>query len=68
MLKREKNIDSKALLQLYKIYLMQANQEIDDKNAYCCKHDDSGGHPDYHCDTHDNTPSKRLRLINNVTN
>lgn len=50
----KKNVGKKVLLELYKIYLVQANQQIDSKNVCCCKHDNSGGHPNYHCNTHDN--------------
>lgn len=60
----KENIDKKALLKLYKEYLMQANQKIDDKNMYCCRHDNSGGHPNYHCNTHDNY----VRVLRNNKN
>ena len=43
---------------------MQANQKIDDKNMYCCRHDNSGGHPNYHCNTHDNY----IRVLRNNKN
>lgn len=40
-------------------------------NNINCIHDDSGGHPDYHCDQHDNTPSRMVKrpispIIKNV--
>lgn len=62
-MERNLNANLKELLSLYKFYLMQANQEMDNSNIYCCRHDDSGGHPDYHCDTHDNIPTRGPILV-----
>ena len=61
--------EMKALsLSLYELYLAQASEKI---NSYHENgHDNSGGHPDYHCNQHDNTPSRMMRLVltKDVTN
>ncbi len=75
-MKKENNTQTlkkiKALsLSLYELYLKQSGQEIFDMSScHENNHDNSGGHPDYHCNQHDNTPDrmKRLILIKNVTN
>ena len=43
----------KLAAELRVIYGTQSQNSID---GYPVLHDDSGGHPDYHCDQHDNTP------------
>lgn len=49
----------KELLKYYKKYLAQGKQKLVTGGSYIgAFHDDSGGHPDYHCDQHDNTPSR----------
>lgn len=56
------------LLNLYKRYLEQANQqEIDIIGYHVNEHDNSGGHPDYHNNSHDNTIGT-LKVKRNVTN
>lgn len=51
-------INQKQLLQLYKIYIIQSNNNTIGIES----HDDSGpGDPDYHCDTHDNYPTMITR-------
>lgn len=53
----EKILTLKKLKELYQIYLNQSGMN----NNINCMHDDSGGHPDYHCDQHDNTPSRMVK-------
>lgn len=53
----EKILTLKKLKELYKIYLNQSGTN----NMINCMHDDSGGHPDYHCDQHDNTPRQMIK-------
>jgi hypothetical protein len=64
--------EMKALsLSLYEFYLAQASEKITEMNSYHENgHDNSGGHPDYHCNQHDNTPSRMMRLVltKDVTN
>lgn len=59
-------IYQKQLLQLYKIYVIQSNNNTIGVEL----HDDSGpGDPDYHCDTHDNYPTmitrRRVKSVSN---
>ena len=46
--------EMKALsLSLYELYLAQASEKITEMNSYHENgHDNSGGHPDYHCNQH----------------
>lgn len=57
-MRKQEIFNFKELLELYKKYLIQANQEkLCISNGYHDNgHDNSGGHPNYHNDTHDNTP------------
>ncbi len=50
----------RKLLKLYKIYLSQGY----DNSKIFFYHDDSGGHPDYHVDQHDNYPRLENISIN----
>ena len=59
------------IIEMSNVYLSQAGQtNLNNNGFFKCIHDDSGGHPDYHCDQHDNTPGRALKrsLIKNVTN
>jgi uncharacterized sporulation protein YeaH/YhbH (DUF444 family) len=39
----------KVVEELYNTYLKQSNCYFSNSNDNNCWHDDSGGHPDYHC-------------------
>ena len=53
-----------SLLSLYDLYLEQAGQKNIEMNSYHENgHDNSGGHPNFHCNQHDNTPSRMMRLV-----
>lgn len=53
-----------AMKGLYEEYLIQSGSN----NCKNCIHDDSGGHPDYHCDQHDNTPVRTMIKKRNAKN
>lgn len=58
-MKKQEKFNMKELLKYYKKYLAQGKQKLVTGGSYIgAFHDDSGGHPDYHCDQHDNTPSR----------
>ncbi len=60
-MKNEKKFNTKHLLELYKLYLIQANQEnLNMNNYHSNEHDNSNTHPDYHNNSHDNTPGKMI--------
>lgn len=75
-MKKEKKIqiiekNKLLLLSLYETYLEQSGQkDIEITNSHENDHDNSGGHPDFHCNQHDNTPGKMKGLIltKNVSN
>lgn len=68
-MKKEKKIQElkemkTSLLSLYDLYLKQAGQKNIEMNSYHENgHDNSGGHPNFHCNQHDNTPSRMMRLV-----
>ncbi len=58
----------KVVEELYNTYLKQSNCCFSNSNDNNCWHDDSGGHPDYHCNQHDNTPVRIMVKCPNVKN
>ena len=58
-----------AVQEIYKEYLSQSSiGYLDEINAHENEHDDSGGHPDYHNDSHDNTPGVYKAVLKNSDN
>ena len=58
-MKKKEKFNMEELLKYYKKYLAQGKQKLVTSGSYIgAFHDDSGGHPNYHCDQHDNTPSR----------
>lgn len=63
----------KIVTSLYELYLAQADQDYSClESCHANEHDNSGsgGDPDYHNDSHDNTPSRMTlkRMVKNASN
>lgn len=53
-----------AIQDIYKEYLSQSSIGfLDEISVHENGHDNSGGHPDYHNDSHDNTPGVRQMVL-----
>lgn len=61
---------NKETLELFKIYLNQTFKKNENQRSiHDDGHDNSGGHPDYHNDSHDNVTSElRINLVKHETN
>ena len=56
-----------AVQEIYKEYLSQASTEyLDEISVHENGHDNSGGHPNYHNDSHDNMPELYRTIPKNV--